>query len=134
MTWAHGKQRTPAVFADNKIPDWAWGVFVGDEGLLAVNYGKWMLLPEQKFADYQPPEPSLPPSIGHHREWIVACKTGSPTLCNFDYSGAVTETMLLGNIAYRTGQKLVWDAAGMKFTNCAAANELLQRSYRAGWM
>ena len=46
-------------------------------------------------------------SIGHHAEWIAACKTGSPTTCNFDYSGALTEAVLLGNVSYRSGKPLV---------------------------
>lgn len=68
-----------------------------------------------------------------HREWIAACKTGSPTTCNFDYSGAVTQTVLLGNVAYRAGRKLEWDAANMKFPNAPEADKYLQREYRAGW-
>ena len=101
--------------------------------MLAVNYEQKVLLPQEKFADAPPPEPSIPSSIGHHREWIAACKTGSPTLCNFDYSGAVTEAVLLGNIAYRTGEQLQWDGAQMRFTNSDSANGLLQRTYREGW-
>ena len=103
LTWTHGSE-PPSVFVENHLPDWAWGVFVGDKGLLLANYPQHMLWPEKQFAGYQPPEPTIPPSIGHHEEWIAACKTGSPTTCNFDYSGAVTEAMLLGNVAYRTGQ------------------------------
>ncbi|MBL7038548.1 MAG: Gfo/Idh/MocA family oxidoreductase [Pirellulaceae bacterium] len=131
LTWSHRKP--PAIFAENKFPPWAWGVFVGTKGMLLASYPKRMLWPEEKFADYEPPEPSIPRSVGHHQEWITACKTGSPTTCNFDYSGAVTETVLLGNIAYRTGQKLEWDGADMKFTNCPEANGYLQREYRPGW-
>ncbi len=132
LTWTHGPT-PPAVFQQNTFPDWAWGVFVGTKGKLLVSYAKWMLWPESSLADYQPPEPTIPSSVGHHQEWINACKTGSPTSCNFDYSGAVTETMLLGNIAYRTGQKLVWDATAMNCTNSSQANDYLQRDYRPGW-
>jgi len=75
--------------------------------------------------------PTPPP--GHHQEWLTACKTGSPTTCNFDYSGAVTEAVLLGNVAFRTARKLQWDGPNMKVTNCDEANALLQREYRQGW-
>ncbi len=132
LTWTHGPEKR-TVFAENEIPTWAWGVFVGTEGMLLVNYNKHELWPKEKFEGIQPPEPSIPPSVGHHREWLNACRTGSPTTCNFDYSGAVTEAMLLGNIAFRTGQKLQWDGAAMKFTNCPQANDLLRREYRKGW-
>jgi hypothetical protein len=132
LTWDHGKRRPP-LWDEHQIPDWAWGVFVGAEGMLLASYPKHALLPEEKFADIKPPEPSIPESIGHHREWIAACKTGSPTTCNFDYSGAVTETVLLGNVAYRCGEKIAWDPANMKVTNCPEANQYLQREYREGW-
>ena len=101
--------------------------------MLLVSYPKRMLWPESKFADLQAPEPTIPDSIGHHQEWIRACKTGEPTTCNFDYSGAVTETVLLGNIAYRVGQKLQWDPENLKFPNCPEAEQYLQREYREGW-
>ncbi|MHB8898241.1 MAG: Gfo/Idh/MocA family protein [Thermoguttaceae bacterium] len=132
LTWTHGPKRM-AVFAEHDLPDWAWGVFVGSEGMLLASYDRHQLWPEQKFAGYAPPEPSLPASVGHHREWIDACKTGRRTSCNFDYSGAVTEAMLLGNIAFRIGKTLHWDPAAMRFADCPEADRLLQREYRQGW-
>jgi hypothetical protein len=132
LTWTHGKP-APAVFTENQVPGWAWGVFVGDQGALAVNYGRRALLPVEKYQDHSPPEPTISTSAGHHQEWIQACKTGTTTLCNFDYSGAVTESVLLGNIAYRVGETLRWDGANMRFADCPAAAELLQREYRDGW-
>ena len=78
-------------------------MFVGSEGHMFADYSRYKLFPSDKFAAYKPPEPTIPRSIGHHKEWIQACKEGTPTTCNFDYAGALTETVLLGNIAYRTG-------------------------------
>ena len=57
------------------------------------------------------PSRSIPKSLGHHAEWIHACKTGAPTTCNFEYAGWLTEANHLGNVAYRAGKKLEWDAA-----------------------
>ena len=88
---------------------------------------------ESDFADFKPPARTIPNSIGHHKEWVKACKTGSPTTCNFDYSGALTEAVLLGNVAYRTGKKLYWDPAKLVATNCPEADQLLRREYRKGW-
>jgi predicted dehydrogenase len=132
LTWTHGID-PPSIFAREKFPAWAWGVFVGDAGMLLVNYDRHVLWPQEKFTGFKPPEKTIPPSIGHHREWIAACKTGSTTSCNFDYSGAVTEAVLLGNIAYRVGCKLEWDPLHMKFPNCPEAERYLQREYRPGW-
>jgi hypothetical protein len=41
--------------------------------------------------------------------------------------------VLLGNLAVRLGQKIEWDAAGLKAKNAPAADELIRREYRAGW-
>ena len=132
LTWSQGSEM-PAVWAEKKLPTWSWGAFVGDKGILAVNYAKRQLLPEPKFADYKPPEPSIPASIGHHKEWIAACKTGSPTTCNFDYSGAVTEAVLLGNVAFRLGRKIKWDPVNLKVPGEPEAEKFLRREYRKGW-
>ena len=72
-------------------------------------------------------------SLGHHAEWLHACKTGEPTTCNFDYAGWLTEANHLGNVAFRTGVRLEWDAANMRATNCSDAERFLRRDYRPGW-
>lgn len=126
--------RRPELLKELGLTEWRSGVlFVGAKGKLIADYGRRKLLPEDEFADFQPPDPFIPNSVGHHREWIEACKTGGATTCNFEYSGAVTETVLLGNVSYRTGQKIEWDAKNMKATNCPEAERYIRREYRKGW-
>ena len=79
-------------------------------------------------------------SIGHYKEWIEACKGGQPGGSNFEWAGPLTEAVLLGNVALRLGlreeltnKKLLWDPAGLKFTNSGKANQFLRREYRQGW-
>ncbi|HQU42436.1 MAG: hypothetical protein B7Z73_03670 [Planctomycetia bacterium 21-64-5] len=72
-------------------------------------------------------------SIGHHQEWLQACKTGSPTTCNFEYAGWLTEANHLGNVAFRVGQKLEWDAAKLRAINAPEADAFIHREYRKGW-
>lgn len=108
-------------------------MFVGTEGQMFADYSKYRLMPVDKFAKFTPPPQTIPKSIGHHQEWIKACKDGSPTTCNFDYSGALTETVLLGNVAYRTGKALEWDAKTLTATNAPEAAKLISKEYRAGW-
>jgi hypothetical protein len=124
------------VFDDAVAPE-KWGngtLFVGDKGMLLANYGRYLLLPKEKFVGFTPPPKSIPPSIGHHQEWIKACKEGTPTLCNFGYGSALTETVLLGNASHRAGNKrLQWDAEKLEVTNLPGANQYLRRDYRKGW-
>ncbi len=132
LTWYHG-QLSPRVQTD-KVPAWDYGfLFVGEKGMLLADYTRRVLLPEAGFAGFEPPRPTIPESVGHWREWVAACKTGSATGCNFDYSGALTEAMLLGNVAFRAGRKLQWDAAALKATNCPEADQFIRREYRPGW-
>jgi hypothetical protein len=61
-------------------------------------------------------------------------KSRGPTTCNFDYSGALAETALLGNVSYRAGgQKLTWDAEALRATNNSDADGYIRREYRSGW-
>lgn len=93
-----------------------------------------MLLPESEFAGFQRPEPTIAPSVGHHLEWLQACRTGAPTTtCNFDYAGWLTEANHLGYVAYRTGEKLEWDAQAMRARNAPHADRFIRREYRRGW-
>ncbi len=133
LSWYQGANKPPAVL-DGTIPKWDSGVlFVGDKGMLLSDYGKYLLLPEKQFVDFKKPEPTIAKSLGHYAEWIHACKTGAPTTCHFDYAGWLTEANHLGNVAYRAGKKLIWDAEAMKATNCPEADQYIHREYRKGW-
>lgn len=133
LTWHHGDKR-PRYFEEGKLPKWGDGtLFVGEKGMLLADYGRRILLPEKDFADYTPPAETIPNSIGHYEEWIQACKTGGPTTCNFDYAGALTEAVLLGNIAYRTGKRLEWNPILLRADNAPEASAYVRKEYRKGW-
>jgi predicted dehydrogenase len=135
LFWHQGANKPPQ-YLDGTVPQvWKDGVlFVGTEGrMLLADYNRHMLLPKEKFEGFQRPPKTIPDSIGHHAEWIQACKTGSPTTCHFDYAGPLTEANHLGNVAYRAGKRLEWDPVNMKFPNAPDAEWLLKRDYRKGW-
>ncbi len=131
LTWYDGN-KIPKQIGGQRVPG-AGVMFIGTEGQMFANYGSYKLFPQEKFAGFKPPAQTIPKSIGHHAEWIKACKDGSPTTCNFDYSGALSEAVLLGNVAYRSGQPLEWDAKTLKAANCQAADKFITKKYRAGW-
>ena len=110
-------------------------LFTGDKGWLLADYGMRVLSLRGDMTHYEAPSQNqlIPPSLGHHAEWIHACKTGAPTTCNFDYSGALIEHNLLGAVALRTGRKLEWNAARMEAPNCPEAQPFIKKSYRDGW-
>jgi len=133
LTWYDGGKQ-PAYLKEHGITGWNAGVlFVGSKGALLADYGRRKLLPEKDFANFKALEPFIANSVGHHREWVEACRNGGTTTCNFDYSGALTEAVLLGVVSYRCGEALEWDAAKLKVTNTTAADAFLRREYRKGW-
>ena len=108
---------------------------VGDDGIMMC--GGWAdsvrIIPESKMKAYKRPPKTISRVRGHHRDWINACKGGNPASSNFDYGGPLTEMVLLGNVALRTGKKIYWDGANMKATNAPEADEYIKPAFREGW-
>ncbi len=109
--------------------------FVGDEGV--IKCGGWSenprIIPESKMQAYELPPKTIPRVEGHHQDWIEACKGGDPTSANFDYSGPLTEMILLGTVALRTGKKIYWDGPNMKAINAQEADKYIKPAFREGW-
>jgi predicted dehydrogenase len=133
LTWYQGVDK-PEPWKSGAIPRWDSGVlFIGSRGMLLADYGRNVLLPEKDFRDFKRPEPFIAKSLGHHAEWVNACKTGAPTTCAFAYSGWLTEANHLGNVAYRAGRKLDWDPVKLYARNAPEAEGFIRREYRKGW-
>ncbi len=134
LTWYHGDRRPPQ-FEAGLLPEWGNGtLFVGAEGMLLADYERYALLPAERFADRELPTHSIPESVGHHQEWIDACKGGPKPLCAFDYAGRLTEAVLLGCVAHRGGNvDLTWSDAESTGTGNASADAFLRRPYRDNW-
>jgi len=130
LHWYHG---TPPILKALGIKGGGNNLFIGSEGMLLCEFGQPKLLPEEKFSDYKQPESFLPKTPGHHREWIRACKGGEAAACNFNYSGPLSETVLLGNVAYRAGGGFEWDAEKLTASGNEQAPKYLRSHFRAGW-
>jgi len=142
LTWSDGgitPPRPDVLEAGRRMGTGGSGVlYYGDKGILMHgDYGNGpRLLPETAMEAYQKPEPTIPRSAGIHEEWIEAIKNGGKSTTDFSYSGPLTETMLLGNVAVfmkDKNTKLEWDSENMKVTNVEEANNLLHYEYREGW-
>jgi predicted dehydrogenase len=132
----HWYQGLPPVLAergiDSKLAEKKNTLFIGTDGMLICGFDAWSLLPAEKFAGYEGPKQTIPKSPGFHREWLDACRGGTPATCNFDSTGPLSECVLLANIAYRVQGEFDWDAAAMKSSR-DDVNTLLRRQYRRGW-
>ena len=128
------------------LPD-SGSFIVGDKGILfsTVDDGReWELVPAENFRDCKPAPQILPRNPlgdstktmdeGQKIDWLAAARGGPKALTNFDYSGMLTEFVLLGNVAIRAGgTKLQWDGENMKFPNAPHAEKFLRRTYRQPW-
>ena len=139
VIWYDGGLRPPR--PEGVDPDLLLGgggngiVFIGDKGVISC--GGWggapRLLPPSKMKDFQKPAPTLPRSKGHVRDWLDACKGGPAASSNFEYGAKLTEVILLGNVALRTGMKILWDSPNMKAADAPEADQFIKEQYRKGW-
>jgi predicted dehydrogenase len=136
VTWYDGEKRPPQnvqdmLGKDVKLPDQG-SIFIGTKGIMLLPHvEKPRLLPADKFKDYEFPDLE---KQNHWLQFIQAIRGKDKTSANFDYAGALTETVLLGGIATRfPNEMLVWDATKLKFRNSKAANKFIRREYRKGW-
>ncbi len=110
-------------------------LLIGDKGIIMC--GGWSgnprLIPETVMRAYKRPAKTLPRSKGHHRDWLDACKGTGQASANFEAVGPMIESIFMGQLAIRIGEKLHWNGPEMRCTNNAAANDLVRPIYRAGW-
>ena len=128
LTWYHGGWQPEGAGVYQKG---SAVLFEGEKGRLLADYGSRKVILGSGTA--VEPVPTIPKSIGHHREWLEAIRTRGPTTCNFEYGGTLTESVLLGNVAYRTGKKPEWDAKGLAAKGTPEAAQFIRREYRKGW-
>jgi len=134
MTWHDGRLKPPTeLFCGAPIPG-NGSLMVGSKGTMLLDgTAGYRLLPDGAFTGFVKPARSLPRSPGHHAEWVIAAKGGEMCQCPFTYAGHMTEVVLLGNIALRSGMEVEWDADAMQVVNNPAAQQYVSKTYRRGW-
>ncbi len=118
------------------------GRSMGDNGVMYIGTrgtiigGGWSrsprIIPESKMQAYTRPPKILTRVSGHHRDWLNACKGQGKASNHFDYSGPLTEFVLMGNVALRAKKPLDFDWKDMRVTNLPEANQYLNPGYREG--
>lgn len=134
LAWHQGGAR-PEELKGLGLDAWRSGVLLlGERGHLIADYHRHELGPAEVYRGYQRPPESIPASPGHHAEWLRAIQGGEAPACGFAYAGPLTETVLLGNVAFRSGGgRLRWDAEALRIVDRPHANALLSRAPRGGW-
>jgi len=136
VTWYDGSARPPArvlsLLEGKPLPKQG-SVIIGTEGVMLLPHlGMPSLYPQKKFEKFViRPEPGT----NHWHDFIDAVRgVKEMPSANFDYSGPLTETILLGGIAsHFPGESLLWNAEKLEFSGHADATAFVQREYREGW-
>jgi predicted dehydrogenase len=138
MTWYDGglMPPTPAeMLAGQRLP--GNGVlYVGTRGKMF--HGSHGGMPQVLSAELQKLAQAVPKTMerspGHYEEWVRGCRGGRAPVANFDYSGPMTETVLLGVLALRApGTRLEWDSDKLRVKNAPELNRFVDTEYRKGW-
>ncbi|MEM0968301.1 MAG: Gfo/Idh/MocA family oxidoreductase [Verrucomicrobiota bacterium] len=112
-------------------------VMVGTEGKLYFNRKRdiWIVNPGSRLDGFAWPEPTLPRSNGHYKEWREAIEGKIDEAASyFGLAGPLTELVLLGLIAQRhPGKPLSWDPGNLQIKNHPEFQSLIRRDYRSGW-
>ncbi len=131
LVWYDGglKPPMPRELENQSWPSDGGALYIGDAGKMLGS----AVLGAQRAKKFANVPRTLPRRGNTWAEWFTACRGGEPAGCPFDWAGPLTEAVLLGNVAIRTGERLQWDATRMKFTNHDAANQYLKAEYHNGW-
>jgi hypothetical protein len=145
FTWYNGPAPGAAELIDPLVKDapaknrdnWrgAGTLIVGTNGTLhTTSHSQWFrLLPEERFRHIQREGAETDSSAGALEGFFIACRGGKTPRSNFDYASALTEFLLLGNIATQCEGSLEFEPTATKIANDAEADALLRCEYREGW-
>ena len=132
-------KRPAGIPADQELGDdnMNGSFLIGDKGIITTGEygGRSRLMPDEKMADYEKPDPWLPRvrAQNHYQNWLDACKGGEPACSNFAYSGPFTEMVNFGNLTVKSGKKLHWDNKKGVVTNVSNPGAIVSKEYRKGW-
>lgn len=135
VTWYDGDQKPPAeiraLLEGKPLPEQG-SIVIGTEGILVIPHIEDpILLPQAKFAGFKFPKIE---GADHWHEFVDAVRGQGKTSAGFEYSGPLTESVLLGSVATRFPKTtLDWNSSKLQFTNVKEANAFVRRKYRAGW-
>ena len=138
MTWYEGGLMPPTPLEmppSKRLPD-NGVLYVGSQGKMfhGSHGGMPELLPLTLHEQAKAVAKTMKRSPGHYEEWLLACKGGPRPVSNFEYSGPLTEIVLLGVLALRApGTRLEWDSANLKVKNAPDLNPYIHAEYRKGW-
>jgi predicted dehydrogenase len=143
MTWYDGGKLPPTELFQGEpmISKDGGSLVIGSKGTLFTrtwhggydDSDMFVLLPRRQFEGFPFPRQSIPRTRSHHQEWIDAIRGQAKCLSNFGYAAVLTESLLLGNVALRTGKRIDWNVARMSAKGVPEADPFIRPESRSGW-
>jgi predicted dehydrogenase len=129
LTWRHRIWG-----AGEYAPEISNGItFFGEKETVFVTDDRWVSIPKGKSAERQVHDAKADAGLLCMAEFLEAVRTRRPPGCPIEEGVASTTAVKLAMIAYDTGSRVTWDAAGQQIVGNPAAAALLRREYRAPW-
>ena len=109
-------------------------IWVGEKGIIAAPYNRARTSSIEKQSKRLQAAGAVHPALAGTSRRVAGSDPRRPAaVVGFDYSGPLTEMVLLGNLAVRTGKKVEWDYKNMRVKNNRDAQQYVKREYRKGW-
>ncbi len=140
MVWYDGGKKPPTELFEGEPVSDTGALIIGENGKLFAP-GDYCENGFKILGGPTAPEVEFEESPGHFQEFARAIKGGPAARSNFaDYSGPLTETILLGNLAVwaapeagSPGKKIEWDSKNLKATNAPEVDVVVTPTYREGY-
>ncbi|MEP7144091.1 MAG: Gfo/Idh/MocA family oxidoreductase [Ferruginibacter sp.] len=112
--------------------------YIGNNGTLILNRGGWEVIEEKQSKDKIIMPFQKPSDNGLDMHWenfvsVVKSRKTADLHCSIQDGAHVATVAQMGNIAFRSGKKLFWDKAKMKFTDEAINQKYLMKEYHNGY-
>jgi predicted dehydrogenase len=109
-------------------------LFHGSDATLYINREYFEITPERgKSADGRRVKNENRQGETHARNFLDCVKSRRRPTSDIQIGHRSTSTCLLGNVALRSGRRIVWNAETEKIDGDAAASKYLSREYRKPW-
>lgn len=119
--------------------------FIGNNGTLVVDRGGWKVLAEDEPVEgsdtpqpkMEVPTPEMREGSGldkHTVNFIEAMQGKAEPNAGIEVGHAAATVAHMGNVAFKTGRKVYWDAANHQFKDDNEANQITRIKYREPWI